>query len=133
MFRLIDPPHDPPEEVQERSRAFIAKVHWTYATTMPQWPHEYVVRARIARQGLADEYDRLWFAIQEFGYRGRFRREVKPYLNVDGFRYWSCLLAACAVENHNAACPHARVGVGCVMNRALLDEDVPPKQLQLEV
>ena len=70
LFRLIDPPH----EVQQRNREFIASVRWTYATTMKATPHEYVVRAKVPRD-LRDAYDSFWHAIQEHGYRGRFARQ----------------------------------------------------------
>ena len=130
-FRLIDQPTDPPDDVLARSRAFIARVRWKFATTMPEHPHEYIVRATVP-QALRDAYDRLWHDIQEHGYRGRFGREVKPYMNCDGWRYWSCVLANCGVQNWNAACPHARLGVGCVINRSMND-DLPPRQLSLEV
>jgi len=116
-FRLIDPPHDPPEEVQRRSREFIAKVRWTFASTMPQWPHEYVVRARIPRALKAD-YDQLAADIGVYGWRGVFgRKHPHRYMNAgDGFRYWRC-------EDPNCW--------ACVINRARND-DLLPRQLRLD-
>ena len=28
-------------------KGFISKVTWTYAKTMPEWPHEYIVRGKV--------------------------------------------------------------------------------------
>jgi hypothetical protein len=36
-------PTDLPKELRE----FIDSVRWTFAKTMPEWPHEYIVRERV--------------------------------------------------------------------------------------
>lgn len=75
------------------ARAYIAKVRWQFARTMPQWPHEYTVRTW--RPELATEF---------FDFVVLIRREgtVKPwppeaatpryhhtYLPVDEWEYWT--------------------------------------------
>jgi hypothetical protein len=128
VFRVIDPPRDAPLEVQERTRIFVAKVDWTFSTTMRQWPHEYLVRARMPGW-LRQDYDQLFRDIVEHGWRGRFLRKQNRYLTVDGWRFWSCLLE-CGPEHTNRPCAHRRYEVGCVINRALND-DLPAVQLEL--
>jgi hypothetical protein len=78
---------------QREAHAYIAKVRWQFAKTMPQWPHEYTVREWRPELDL----DFLDFA-------GLIRREgvVKPwpresarpryhhtYLELDGWEYWT--------------------------------------------
>jgi hypothetical protein len=75
------------------ARAYIAKVRWQFAKTMPEWPHEYTVHGR--RPDLEREF---------FEFVALIRREgvVKPwppdvatpryhhtYLELDGWEYWS--------------------------------------------
>ena len=33
-------------------RAFVDREPWTYAKTMPRWPHEYLVRERVGDREL---------------------------------------------------------------------------------
>ncbi len=75
------------------ARAYIAKVRWQFAQTMPQWPHEYTVREW--RPDLDEDF---------FGFVELIRRNgvIKPwppeaavpryrhtYLELDGWEYWS--------------------------------------------
>ena len=132
LFRLIDEPFDPPPEVQARSREFMASVRWTYAKTMAFAPHEYCVRAKLSRSS-RDAYDRLWFDVKANGYRGRFGSIPHWYMSVDGWRLWSCEIVDCGPKRMDGRppCPHSRFEVGCVLNRALIDEP-PSAQLSLE-
>lgn len=72
---------------------YIASVRWQFASTMPQWPHEYTVRAW--RGDLREEFLAFVALVREQG-------EVKPwprdaaqpryrhtYLEVDGWEYWT--------------------------------------------
>jgi len=47
-------------------KAFIKNATWTYAKTMPKWPHEYIVKYKVDNN--------LFIAavkhIREFGYQG---------------------------------------------------------------
>ena len=54
--------------------AFVNETEWTYAKTMPEWPHEYIVRERV------DEtlFERLVRYIRTHGYEGRSTRRPLP-------------------------------------------------------
>lgn len=65
--------------------AFIASSHWTFAKTMPQWPHEYLVRDRVDEQ----LFVRLVCHIRANGYQGKFYRKNITYYDADGMVYWT--------------------------------------------
>jgi hypothetical protein len=52
----------------DKVRAFVDRERWTYAKTMPEWPHEYLVRDRV------DEvlFVRVVEHIRACGYEGHF-------------------------------------------------------------
>lgn len=88
-FRLLEPETSPPEgTVLDACRDFVNAAHWTYARTMPQWPHEYALRHRVRAQGIEAEFDELARCIDRYGFRGQFGRAQRHYLNVDEWRYW---------------------------------------------
>ena len=64
---------------------FIQTERWTFAKTMPDWPHEYLVRGRV------DErlFVRLVEHIRASGYQGRFYSRAITYFDHDGFTYWT--------------------------------------------
>ena len=66
-------------------RKFIDSIQWTYASTMPVWPHEYIVRKNV------DEnlFVRLVQHIREHGYEGKFYRKSITYYDADGKVYWT--------------------------------------------
>lgn len=66
-------------------RDFVRTTAWTYAKTMPDWPHEYIVRERV------DErlFVRLVEHIRACGYVGRFYHRQITYLDDDGLTYWT--------------------------------------------
>ena len=72
-------------ELSENLIEFIESVHWTYAKTMPEWPHEYIVRECV------DE--NLFFSlvnhIRNHGYEGRFYSKPITYYDHDGMTYWT--------------------------------------------
>lgn len=57
---------------------------WTFAKTMPQWPHEYIVRDRV------DEnlFEQLVRHIRAHGNAGAFYQETYIYFEDDGVLYW---------------------------------------------
>lgn len=66
-------------------REFIDSSQWTFAKTMPEWPHEYIVR---------DQVDRVLFEtlvrhIRQYGFEGRFYQRVLTYFAEDGLLYWT--------------------------------------------
>lgn len=66
-------------------RAFIAEQRWTFAKTMPEWPHEYIVRDRV------DErlFEGLVRHIRAQGREGRFYKKVLIYYQEAGMVYWT--------------------------------------------
>ena len=66
-------------------RDFANRETWTYAKTMPEWPHEYIVRGRVD-EGL---FVSLVRHIREHGYEGRFYQKPITYFDEDGLVYWT--------------------------------------------
>lgn len=66
-------------------RDFIATSKWTFAKTMPEWPHEYIVRERV------DEnlFLQLVRHIRAHGYKGKFYQESYTYFDHGGMAYWT--------------------------------------------
>ena len=70
-----------PPELQE----FVVDQEWTYAKTMPKWPHYYVVRERV------DEvlFVELVNHIRNLGYEGKFYAKDITYFDEGGMTYWT--------------------------------------------
>jgi len=68
-------------------RQLIAKCTWTFAKTMPQWPHEYIVRGKCALTD--EEFLYLVHMQREHGIVMKWGPYNFPYLIVDGYRYWT--------------------------------------------
>lgn len=70
-----------PKEIKD----FIESVNWTFAKTMPEWPHEYIVRKHV------DE--KLFWAlvsfIREYGYEGPFYGNFYTYFEENDLVYWT--------------------------------------------
>ena len=66
-------------------RDFVNQETWTYAKTMPEWPHEYIVRKRVD-EGL---FVQLVEHIRAHGYEGNFYRRKITYFDEDGLTYWT--------------------------------------------
>lgn len=66
---------------------FIRASRWRFAKTMPQWPHEYILRNwHPDRQAL---FDRFVITIREHGYDAPFLDGATyRYLEIDGWKYW---------------------------------------------
>jgi hypothetical protein len=65
--------------------AFIGEQQWTFAKTMPEWPHEYIVRERVDERLFED----LVRHIRAHGHEGRFYERVLMYLEEAGRVYWT--------------------------------------------
>ena len=75
-----------PEEY-ERLREMIARCHWTFAKTMPQCPHDYIVRGKCP---LTDEEFLYFIDMQRcYGVPARWGNYIFPYLHIDGNKYWT--------------------------------------------
>ncbi len=66
-------------------REFVDSAKWTFAKTMPQWPHEYILRHRV------DEklFDQLVCHIRANGHEEAFYKEKYIYFEEDGLLYWT--------------------------------------------
>jgi hypothetical protein len=66
-------------------REFIDSSQWTFAKTMPEWPHEYIVRERV------DEnlFVQLVRHIRANGYEGKFYWKSITYYDDSGLVYWT--------------------------------------------
>jgi hypothetical protein len=72
-------------QLPQALREFIDSSQWMFAKTMPEWPHEYLVRDRV---------DRVLFAalahhIRQHGVEGRFYQRTLIYFAEDGLLYWT--------------------------------------------
>lgn len=64
---------------------FIDSCQWTFAKTMPEWPHEYIVRDQVDE----DRFVRLVCHIRENGYESKFYQKTLIYYEYDGMVYWT--------------------------------------------
>ena len=64
---------------------FIETEKWTFAKTMPEWPHEYLVRERVDERLFLQMVEH----IRKFGYEGKFYSETFVFFDHNGFIYWT--------------------------------------------
>jgi hypothetical protein len=69
----------------DQIKEFIQSVTWTYAKTMPDWPHEYIVRYKVDKELFLEMVKH----IREFGYRGPFYEKTLTYFEESGKVYWT--------------------------------------------
>lgn len=98
-------------------RKFIESSQWTFAKTMPEWPHEYLVRDRVD----SVLFEALVRHIRQYGFEGRFYQRVLTYFTEDGLLYWTMgepieqttIINRCKVEGsyenrlRNGTLPHS--------------------------
>lgn len=66
-------------------RDFICREVWTFAKTMPLWPHEYIVRERVDEEC----FIKLVNHIRANGYQGSFYENKITYYENDCLVYWT--------------------------------------------
>ncbi len=66
-------------------REFVAASQWTFAKTMPEWPHEYIVRGRVDGR----LFEALVRHIRENGFEARFYGRTLTYFAEGGLLYWT--------------------------------------------
>ena len=69
----------------EDLRRFINNERWTFASTMPDLPHEYLVRERVDRK----LFERCVEHIRSNGYESHFYQKKITYYEEDGLVYWT--------------------------------------------
>lgn len=74
-----------PVALPEILREFVASSKWTFAKTMPEWPHEYLVRDRVDRS----LFEALVRHIRQHGIEQRFYQRSLTYFAEDGLLYWT--------------------------------------------
>ncbi len=65
---------------------FVHCHRWTYARTMPQWPHEYVVRKNVADDA---SFCRFVMTIRRYGNDEPFFTKTHRYLDLGTLKYWT--------------------------------------------
>ena len=83
-----DSPIPKPEEKKPFSnqiKEFIQSVTWTYAKTIPEWPHEYIVRHKVDK----DLFLEMVKHIREYGYLGSFYETSLIYFHEAEKVYWT--------------------------------------------
>jgi hypothetical protein len=70
----------------EEIRALVRRHEWTFAKTMPQTPHEYLLKWDADK---ADDYFRFMMTIRRLGYDEYFFNTKYRYADVDGYKYWT--------------------------------------------
>ena len=73
------------ERFPDNVRAFVDRERWTFAKTMPEWPHQYLVRERVD-EGL---FEALVRHIRSHGREGRFYQRVITYYEEADLVYWT--------------------------------------------
>ena len=69
----------------EDLKRFAKEERWTYAKTIPAWPHEYLVRERVN----GELFVRLVRHIRANVYDGKFYQKPIRYYDEDGWVYWT--------------------------------------------
>ena len=67
-------------------RQFIAERTWTYAKTMPTFPHDYTLRKKHPDEAT---FEKMVMHIRNVGYKKKFGKATYIYLDVDGYCYWT--------------------------------------------
>jgi len=73
------------QRLPEDLARFVQTERWTYARTMPKWPHEYLVRERVD----PELFERMVRHIRANGYEGRFYQAPITYFEEGGLVYWT--------------------------------------------
>ena len=77
----------------DEARAYIAEVRWQFAKTMPDWPHEYTIKAW--RPELASAFEAFCRLIGTAGFVEPWppppatAKYHNHYLMVDDHKYWA--------------------------------------------
>ena len=73
------------ERFPNKLKKFIDEVFWTFAKTMPEWPHEYIVRKNVSDELFIETFEH----IRENGCQGRYYDQQYIYFEEDGLIYWT--------------------------------------------
>lgn len=73
------------QSFDNRHSEFIKTVSWTCAKTMPEWPHEYIVK----KDANVELFNELVKHIRKYGYEGMFYQKSRTYFDHEGMVYWT--------------------------------------------
>lgn len=84
---------------EDTIRQYIGKCTWTFAKTMPQCPHEYIVKNKCPLS--AEEFEHFVWTQRVLGIPEDWGPYRQPYLRIDGYKYWTmgCELEATTIIN----------------------------------
>ena len=71
--------------LQNALQEFIDSVQWAFDKTMPEWPHEYIVRDQVDE----DLFVMLVQHIRSQGYENKFFEKAFTYYDHRGMVYWT--------------------------------------------
>ena len=74
-----------PNPLPEDLHNFALEAKWTFAKTMPQWPHEYIIRERVD----GNLFEQLVRHIRANGHEEAYYTEKYIYFEEDGLLYWT--------------------------------------------
>jgi hypothetical protein len=74
-----------PNPLPEDLRNFAREAKWTFAKTMPQWPHEYILRDRVDEE----LFDRFVRHVRANGHEEAFYTETYIYFEEAEMLYWT--------------------------------------------
>jgi len=73
------------EKFPEEIKQFIENIIWTFAKTMPDWPHEYIVKEKVDNALFIETV----MHIRKYGYQGWFYEKPITYFKEDALIYWT--------------------------------------------
>lgn len=66
-------------------KVFVESVEWTFAKTMPKWPHEYIVRRNVSEEAFLT----LVSFIRNHGFEAPYYDKTYIYFEDVGMVYWT--------------------------------------------
>jgi hypothetical protein len=81
--------HEPPHELIEQARAFVARKQWIFAKTMPENPHHYVVLFHQQTEEDREGYSALRELITRHGWKRRWHGRMWKTYTLDDHDYWT--------------------------------------------
>ncbi len=72
---------------EDNIRELIGRCEWTFAKSMPQWPHEYIVKGKCPLS--SKEFELFVLSQRVLGVPEDWGSYRQPYLHIDGYKYWT--------------------------------------------
>ena len=88
MTEISNSRHGPPPELITQARAYVASKEWTFAKTMPENPHHYVVFPFGEEGAERDGYLALQELITKHGWKRRWHGRRWQTYRLDDHDYW---------------------------------------------